>query len=151
RRHQEAFPQIADQRSMSIRVISGRIFRLRAIPALYPNHPLLYATHQHPTSSGSVSARLHQIGSVKSMGTLRTMNSIQKILRSIRKTSPLMNTDNTDRNSCDRARSPEPRVIAFIEYFQSQCKSVSSVQISGEFSDHGDDGDLAGSRRFFAP
>jgi hypothetical protein len=49
----------------------------------HPNHPLRYATHQHPNSSGKVRARLHQIGSVKSMAALRTMNSIQKILRSI--------------------------------------------------------------------
>ena len=53
--------------------------------ASYPNHPLLYATHQQPNSSGNVSAMLHQIGRVKSMARPRTMNSIQKILRSIRK------------------------------------------------------------------
>ena len=51
----------------------------------YPNHPLLYATHQQSIASGKVNARLHQMGSVKSMIKPRTINSIQKIFFSTEK------------------------------------------------------------------
>jgi hypothetical protein len=49
----------------------------------YPNHPLLYATHQHRMSKGKVSARLNQMGRATSMINPRTTKSIQKIFFSM--------------------------------------------------------------------
>jgi len=48
------------------------------------NQSLLYATHQLTTQIGMVAANAHQSGSTKSAMSPRSVNTIQKILRSTR-------------------------------------------------------------------